>query len=267
MIPRLSRVRWRRTYRLIRTVYPPVDLFEDIADPADWQLLAEAEAKTNPRVRDEIGAIHLVPPARRVSGPGAGWVMAPFCHVSRDRPSRFSDGGYGVYYAGNRFEVALAETVYHFGRFMAATDEEPATADYRELVGRIDAELHDLRSAQPPGSPSQCRAGPRRLHRRTGVGRGTARKPCKQRHCLPERPLPSWSSRGRVLARCGRYSSPGPASVLPLGRPTGGCLARLRRRELAALGLISRLSGPRTKSGMTGEEAALLRRCPAHWRV
>ena len=148
MIPRLSRIRWRRTYRLIRTVYPPVDLFEDIADPADWQLLAEAEAKTNPRVRDEIGAIHLVPPARRVSGPGASWVMAPFCHVSRDRPSRFSDGGCGVYYAGNRFEVALAETVYHFGRFMAATDEEPATADYRELVGRINAELHDLRGAE-----------------------------------------------------------------------------------------------------------------------
>ena len=30
-------------------------------------------------------------------------------------------------------------------RFMAATDEEPATADYRELSSRIDADLHDLR--------------------------------------------------------------------------------------------------------------------------
>ena len=28
---------------------------------------------------------------------------------------------------------------------MAATDEEPSTADYRELIGRLDAELHDLR--------------------------------------------------------------------------------------------------------------------------
>lgn len=145
--PPRSRVRWRRAFRLIRSIYPPVSLFEDIADPADWELLAEAEAKTNPRVRDEMGTIHLVPPARRVSGPGASWVMAPFCHISRDRPSRFSDGGYGVYYAGNCFEVALAETVYRFGLFMAATDEEPATADYRELVGRIDAQLHDLRDA------------------------------------------------------------------------------------------------------------------------
>ena len=38
-------------------MYPPIDLFEDIADPADWELIAAAEAKTNPRVREEIGAI------------------------------------------------------------------------------------------------------------------------------------------------------------------------------------------------------------------
>ena len=147
VIPRLSHVHWPRTYRLVRSIYPPGDPFEDIADLADRQLIAAAEARTDPRVRDETGAIHLVPPERRVSGPGAGWVMAPFCHVSRDRPSRFSDGSYGVYYAGDRFEVALAETVFHFERFMAATDEEPATADYRELIGRIDAKLHDLRDA------------------------------------------------------------------------------------------------------------------------
>lgn len=147
VIPPLSRVRWTRTFRLIRSIYPPVDLFEDIADPADWELIVAAEAKSNPRARDAIGAIHLVPPERRVSGVGASWAMAPFCHVSPDRPSRFADGSYGVYYAGDRFEVALAETMFHFERFMAATGEEPATADYRELIGSIDAELHDLRNA------------------------------------------------------------------------------------------------------------------------
>ena len=147
VIPLLSHVLWPRTFRLIRAIYPPVPVFEDIADPVDWELIAAAEAKTDPRMRDAIGAINLVPPGRRVSGPGASWAMAPFCHVSRDRPSRFSDGRYGVYYAGDRFEVALAETVFHFERFMAATDEEPATADYRELIGRIDADLHDLRDA------------------------------------------------------------------------------------------------------------------------
>lgn len=53
------------------------------ADPADRELIASGEAKTNPRVRDQIGQIALVPKERRVSGPGASWVMAPFTHVSR----------------------------------------------------------------------------------------------------------------------------------------------------------------------------------------
>jgi hypothetical protein len=144
-LPKLTRVRWRRTHRIVRSIYPPIDLFEDIADPADWELIAAGEARTNPRVRDLIEAVRLVPVARRVSGPGASWAMAPFVHLSRRRGSRFSDGSYGVYYAGDRFEVALRETVYHFGRFMAATAEPPATADYRELVGSVDARLHDLR--------------------------------------------------------------------------------------------------------------------------
>lgn len=146
MISTISHVRWDRTYRLIRSIYPPIDLFEDIADPADWDLIASAEAKTNPRVRDALGAIRLVPVEHRVAGPGASWVMAPFCHVSRDRPSRFSDGSYGVYYAGDRFEVALHETIYHYERFMHATEEEPAQADFRELVGSIDREMHDIRN-------------------------------------------------------------------------------------------------------------------------
>ena len=145
VVPPLSRVSWRQTYRLIRSIYPPIDLFEDIADPADWELIANAEAKTNPRVRDQIGAIHLIPLERRVSGLGASWAMAPFCHVSSDRPSRFSDGRYGVCYVGDSFEVALAESVFHFERFMSATEEDPSTADYRELVGCLDAKLHDLR--------------------------------------------------------------------------------------------------------------------------
>ena len=48
-------ITWDLAHRIIRTIYPPVSLFEDIADPADWDRILSAEAKTNPRVRDEIG--------------------------------------------------------------------------------------------------------------------------------------------------------------------------------------------------------------------
>lgn len=139
------RVRWPQTHRIIRSIFPPIDLFEDIADPADWEALASAEAKFNPRVRMAVGDLSKVPVARRVSGPGASLVMAPFVHCSPLRPGRFSDGSYGLYYAGDAEEVALAETIHHHARFMAAT-AEPAgwTSDFRNLIGSIDRDLHDV---------------------------------------------------------------------------------------------------------------------------
>ena len=132
---------WRPGYRIIRTIYPPVDLFEDIADPADWELLVSSEAKLNPRLRDAVGNLSLVPEARRISGPTASIAMGAFTHVSLDRASRFSDGTFGVWYCGDRFEVALAETAYHFQRFMRATEEPAADADFRLLTCPVDGAM------------------------------------------------------------------------------------------------------------------------------
>jgi len=148
--PPLAGVSWRGAVRIIRSVFPPIDLFEDIADPADWPLLISAEQKTNPRLMETIGNLDLVPEGRRVAGPGASYLMAPFTHVSPDRPSRFSNGAYGVLYAGNRFEVALLETIHHHQRFMARTDEPAGwTSQFREIVLDVDAMLHDLRGGDP----------------------------------------------------------------------------------------------------------------------
>lgn len=133
--------------RIIRSIHPPIDLFEDIADPADWPLLISAEQKTNPRIVENIGNLDLVPEDRRVGGPGARYLMAPFTHISVDRPTRLGDSSFGVLYAGRQFETALLETIHHHGRFMARTDEAPGwTSQFREIVLDIDARLHDLQA-------------------------------------------------------------------------------------------------------------------------
>ncbi len=82
----IASIEWRGARRIIRSLFPPIDLFEDIADPEDWPLLIAAEQKTNPRFMETLGALDLVAPARRVAGPGATYLMAPFTHVSPDRP-------------------------------------------------------------------------------------------------------------------------------------------------------------------------------------
>lgn len=147
-----ARVTWARTHRLVLSHFPPIDLFDDIADPQDWDLIASAVQRTNPRRAESYGALDTVPVERRISGEGASWVMGAFVHFSPDRPSRFTDGTYGVYYAGDSLETALREHSFHMGRFYAATGEAPGwISETRELVGAIDAVLSDLRG--PLGAP------------------------------------------------------------------------------------------------------------------
>jgi RES domain-containing protein len=139
-------VGWPSYIRLVNSAFPPIDLFEDIADPADWALLARAEGRTNPRIAETIGQLDLVPVHRRVAGPGASYVMAPFVHCSPDRPGRFHDGTFGAFYAANNFDTAVAETVHHVARFLSATSETPGwLAEMRELLGTINTHLIDLR--------------------------------------------------------------------------------------------------------------------------
>jgi hypothetical protein len=37
---------------------------------------------------------------------------------------------YGVWYAGDRFDIALMETIYHHERFMRRTSEAPADSQF-----------------------------------------------------------------------------------------------------------------------------------------
>jgi hypothetical protein len=139
-----KRIAWTRATRIVAARHPPIDLFERVSpDPAVWEALIAAEQLVNPRVRDEVGEIHLVPPAERVSGPGASWVMASFTHVN-PKGSRFSDGSYGVYYAARSLETAIRETAYHFARFARDSGDGPRYEDMRALVGRIASRFVDV---------------------------------------------------------------------------------------------------------------------------
>lgn len=153
------RVNWLKTYRIIRSIFPPIDLFEDISAPEDWEAIASAEAKLNPRSQPNHGDLAKVPVDRRVSGPGSTWVMAPFVHCSSRYPTRFSTGEYGVYYASDRTETAIAETVHHHARMMASTNEEPGwTSQFRLLIGSIDQDLHDIQQRPEALDPDDYRA-------------------------------------------------------------------------------------------------------------
>src|SRR6185437_7577554 len=122
--PPLHRIRWQRAYRIVSSRFPPVGVFDAIAEPKDLEALYQIEALTNPRLREEWGELSNVPKEHRVSGPGTTPLMAAFTHVNPEG-SRFSDGSYGVLYLAHEFDTAVEETVYHREQFLMATKEPP----------------------------------------------------------------------------------------------------------------------------------------------
>ncbi|VCU68499.1 RES domain protein [Pigmentiphaga humi] len=145
--PPVSDVRWTPCHRLVPSRFPPAGLYDRVADPADLDVVFAIENLTNPRVRDETGNLSLVPPRDRISGPGTTPIMAAFTHLN-PAGSRFSDGSWGVYYAGESLDTAVAETMYHRAAFLAATREPAIEIDMRHYLADLAAPLHDLRGRQ-----------------------------------------------------------------------------------------------------------------------
>ena len=132
-------------YRIILSRYPQVDLFERVSNSEDWDVLYTVESLTNPRLRDEVGDIRLVPPEDRVYGDGASWIMAAFTHPPVDgRGGRFNRD-FGIYYCAADESVAIAESSFHRARFLRESRIEQTTQDMRVLRAQLTSSLHDVR--------------------------------------------------------------------------------------------------------------------------
>ena len=143
----IARIEWWPCYRIVPSRFPPVGLFDAVADPEDLEAVFQVEAMTNDRLRDEVGEISLVPAEDRVSGPGTTPIMAAFTHLNPEG-DRFTDGSYGVFYASLTIDTAVAETRHHRVRFLAATDEPAQDLDMRVSAVDLVADLHDIRGMQ-----------------------------------------------------------------------------------------------------------------------
>lgn len=159
-LPPLHRLRWQRAYRIVPSRFPPVGVFDAIADPEDLEALYRIESLTNPRLRETWGELSNVAKAHRVSGPGTTPLMAAFTHVNPEG-SRFSDGSYGVLYLAHEFDTAVEETVFHREQFLAATAEAPVDITMRCYVSGVHGMLHDIRAGwnaeQDPASYTAAR--------------------------------------------------------------------------------------------------------------
>ncbi|MDX1803428.1 MAG: RES family NAD+ phosphorylase [Alcanivorax sp.] len=113
----LLHCRHQPAWRLVNAKHPPIDIFDDVADQADFDALYAVQTLTNPRLQTLVGQLNLVPESRRPWGiPGCNYALGPFVHLNTDG-SRFSAGDFGIFYCAANITTAIAETRYHQQRY------------------------------------------------------------------------------------------------------------------------------------------------------
>jgi hypothetical protein len=158
---RLAQVRGE-THRLINSRYPTIGVFDDLdATPVEIEAAFRAEMLTNPRLDPAIDRLRGLPPGAMVQGESASIVMAAFIHASPEG-GRFTGPDLGGWYAACDLDTAVAETVHHNTRRLAAsTGGFPNRIQLRELLAQIDMPMADLRGADaaPLLDPASHAAG------------------------------------------------------------------------------------------------------------
>lgn len=131
----------RRAYRLVNSKFPPIAIFDDVANADEFEALYALQAMTNPRLANQVGRLELIPREDIPFGiPGCSYAAAPFTHVNPDG-SRFSDGSFGVLYLADSMETAIAEVRYHQNAYWSKVpDLHYERFVFRGLTARFDEE-------------------------------------------------------------------------------------------------------------------------------
>jgi len=143
-------IKWTPSWRIIADRYPPINFFERVANPEDWEELLELESLTNPSAKASVGNISLIPIRDRISGPGTGKILPSFTFLDPNPPgSRFSNSQFGAYYAAKEFTTAMAEAKFHQEQFMLESGiNSPQDIDQLTILADILGKFHDIREWQ-----------------------------------------------------------------------------------------------------------------------
>jgi hypothetical protein len=152
-------VAWRPSYRVIASEFAGENLYDRFPNAEEFEDYQTIADLTNPHILRETGALHLVPPSDRIYGAGSGLIMAAFTWPAR--PSRFSDGTRGTYYAAAAKDTAICETRYHDTRMLAGAG--PLVVEKTLIEADVSGRVVDVRAGcpAPPGldHPTDYTAG------------------------------------------------------------------------------------------------------------
>ena len=124
---------WSPAVRIVSARRAPEAAFEGIASADEARELLEVVAAGQPARFD---------PSDVAPGEGVGWILSAFL---RGGAARFNDENFGAFYAAREESTALAETQFHYARFLAAAREGYTLLGVRVLHAHLAAEAVDIR--------------------------------------------------------------------------------------------------------------------------
>ena len=134
-------------YTLIPSRFPPVALFERIANEAEQEAIAHIESLTNPRIRERRRALQT--DDVDVDSPRfQNWNHAPFAYRNPEG-SRFFGPEAAVLELSDDLQTALAVSVRKRETFLFRTLEARKNLDMRVLSRRVGGRFADLRRFEP----------------------------------------------------------------------------------------------------------------------
>jgi RES domain. len=134
-----QKVDWK-SWRIIPSRNPPVDLYRRVAPPEDWRSVINIEVLTNPRLREMKEGLGLVRPEDLKGGVTQNWILAPFTYLNPEG-GRFSDGTFGSCFLAKDLSTALLESIRLRERFLSVTGQGPISLDMRVIITDVCGEF------------------------------------------------------------------------------------------------------------------------------
>jgi RES domain-containing protein len=130
---------WPTAARILPAQSPEQTVWNALVEEEDLPGALALLKRVDPDAYASLGSLDRLVGLETMQGTGAGWVMPAFTWGG---PGRFNAPTFGAFYAGERIETALAETVYHQERGLR--DEAAQPIDMRMRALRADIHATDL---------------------------------------------------------------------------------------------------------------------------
>lgn len=134
---------WQACYRIFSNKFPPEAIWESYDYNANEIRDFLELINLTRSISHNSSELSCIDPQDYVFGEGASWIMGCFTHIGK--PSRFTDGRYGVFYGSDSIETSIKEKVFHLESERKNSKNIPdEVISQRVIQTRICEKLHTI---------------------------------------------------------------------------------------------------------------------------